>query len=150
MVEVLNTMASEFKASTSNDMLCECEDESESFSDIDDQEIDQYLFNDEEKRIMKIFWEYQNREYLEEEAAKEAEKKLYEAIWINTREDLPESMERYESALEVLARYRERRPQQATYQMVRREREAQQREAQEAAYEMSLQRLFEDNPAILS
>ncbi|CAJ2656976.1 unnamed protein product [Trifolium pratense] len=148
MVEVLNTMASEFKASTSNDMLCE--DESESFSDIDDQEIDQYLFNDEEKRVMKMFWEYQNREYLEEEAAKEAEKKLYEAIWINTREDLPESMERYESALEVLARYRERRPQQATYQMVRREREAQQREAQEAAYEMSLQRLFEDNPAILS
>ncbi|GAU30434.1 hypothetical protein TSUD_364790 [Trifolium subterraneum] len=97
-------MASQFKASTSNDILCE--DESESFSDIDDQEIDQYLFNDEEKRIMKIIWENQNREYLEEEAAKVAEKKLYEAIWINTR-DLPESMERYESALAVLARYRE-------------------------------------------
>ncbi|PNY00327.1 transcription factor IIIB 90 kDa subunit, partial [Trifolium pratense] len=112
-------MASEFKASTSNDMLCE--DESESFSDIDDQEIDQYLFNDEEKRIVKIIWEYRNREYLEEEAAKEAEKKVYEAIWLNTREDLLESMERYESALAVLARYRERRPQQATYQMDRRE-----------------------------
>ncbi|XP_045800476.1 transcription factor IIIB 90 kDa subunit-like [Trifolium pratense] len=142
-------MASEFKASTSNDMLCE--DESESFSDIDDQEIDQYLFNDEEKRIVKIIWEYRNHEYLEEEAAKEAEKKVYEAIWLNTREDLLESMERYESALAVLARYRERRPQQATYQMDRREqREARQREAQQAAYEMRLQRLFEDNPSIHS
>ncbi|CAJ2657198.1 unnamed protein product [Trifolium pratense] len=142
-------MASEFKASTSNDMLCE--DESESFSDIDDQEIDQYLFNDEEKRIVKIIWEYRNREYLEEEAAKEAEKKVYEAIWLNTREDLLESMERYESALAVLARYRERRPQQATYQMDRREqREARQREVQQAAYEMRLQRLFEDNPSIHS
>ncbi|XP_042503279.1 transcription factor IIIB 60 kDa subunit-like [Macadamia integrifolia] len=47
-------------------------DESESLSDIDDVEVDGYLHNEEEKHYKKIIWEEMNREYLEEQAAKEA------------------------------------------------------------------------------
>ncbi|XP_027353374.1 transcription factor IIIB 90 kDa subunit isoform X2 [Abrus precatorius] len=45
------------------------EEESENFSDIDDQEVDGYLHNEEEKHFKKIIWEKVNREYLEEQAA---------------------------------------------------------------------------------
>ncbi|KAG0499643.1 hypothetical protein HPP92_004334 [Vanilla planifolia] len=44
----------------------------ESFSDIDDVEVDGYLHNEEEKYYKKIIWEEMNKEYLEEQAAKEA------------------------------------------------------------------------------
>ncbi|XP_038725437.1 transcription factor IIIB 60 kDa subunit isoform X2 [Tripterygium wilfordii] len=47
-------------------------DESDNFSDIDDVEVDGYLHNEEEKQYKKIIWEEMNREYLEEQAAKEA------------------------------------------------------------------------------
>ncbi|CAN4125992.1 unnamed protein product [Withania somnifera] len=47
-------------------------DESENFSDIDDAEVEGYLHNEQEKRYKKIIWETMNREYLEEQAAKEA------------------------------------------------------------------------------
>ncbi|PHT95300.1 hypothetical protein T459_03182 [Capsicum annuum] len=47
--------------------------ESENFSDIDDVEVDSYLHNEQEKRFKKIIWEKMNREYLEEQAAKEAD-----------------------------------------------------------------------------
>ncbi|XP_043698363.1 uncharacterized protein LOC122649067 isoform X2 [Telopea speciosissima] len=40
-------------------------DESESFSDIDDVEVDGYLHNKEEKNYKRIIWEEMNREYLE-------------------------------------------------------------------------------------
>ncbi|XP_027353380.1 uncharacterized protein LOC113863837 [Abrus precatorius] len=57
------------------------EDESENFSDIDDQEVDGYLHNEEEKNFKKIIWEKLNREYLEEQAVKEtvAAKRSFEA-----------------------------------------------------------------------
>ncbi|KAG8085103.1 hypothetical protein GUJ93_ZPchr0010g11082 [Zizania palustris] len=44
----------------------------ESFSDIDDVEVDGYLHNEEETQYKKIIWEEMNKEYLEEQAAKEA------------------------------------------------------------------------------
>ncbi|XP_037404445.1 transcription factor IIIB 90 kDa subunit-like isoform X2 [Triticum dicoccoides] len=44
----------------------------ESFSDIDDLEVDGYLHNEEETQYKKIIWEEMNKEYLEEQAAKEA------------------------------------------------------------------------------
>ncbi|CAL0299211.1 unnamed protein product [Lupinus luteus] len=57
--------------------------ESETLSDIDDQEVDGYIHNEEEKYYKKIIWENMNREYLEEQAAKqaveEAAKKAFEA-----------------------------------------------------------------------
>lgn len=66
-------------------------DESENFSDIDDVEVDGYLHNEQEKRYKKIIWETMNREYLEEQAAKEAEalsaKKSHEDILANCSED---------------------------------------------------------------
>ncbi|XP_010543279.1 PREDICTED: transcription factor IIIB 60 kDa subunit [Tarenaya hassleriana] len=50
----------------------EVSDESGNFSDIDDDEVDGYIHNEEEKHYKKIIWEEMNREYLEEQAAKEA------------------------------------------------------------------------------
>ncbi|KAI3832278.1 hypothetical protein MKX03_009322 [Papaver bracteatum] len=46
--------------------------ESESLSDIDDAEVEGYLHNEEEKHYKKIIWEEMNKEYIEEQAAKEA------------------------------------------------------------------------------
>ncbi|KAJ1409136.1 Brf1, TBP-binding domain [Sesbania bispinosa] len=57
-----------------DDTSAKTHDESDSFSDIDDQEIDGYLLhNEEEKHYKKIIWETLNREYLEEQAFKEAD-----------------------------------------------------------------------------
>ncbi|KAL8152374.1 hypothetical protein V2J09_010134, partial [Rumex salicifolius] len=47
-------------------------DGSDKFSDIDDAEVDGYLHNEEETKYKKVIWEEMNREYLEEQAAKEA------------------------------------------------------------------------------
>ncbi|KAK1275525.1 hypothetical protein QJS04_geneDACA016749 [Acorus gramineus] len=47
-------------------------DEPESLSDIDDAEVKGYLYDEEEKPYIKVIWEGLNREYLEEQAAKEA------------------------------------------------------------------------------
>lgn len=46
--------------------------ESETLSDIDDDEVNDYLYNEEEKVLKKQIWEMMNRDYLEEQAAKEA------------------------------------------------------------------------------
>ncbi|KAL5708670.1 hypothetical protein ACHQM5_019436 [Ranunculus cassubicifolius] len=48
-------------------------DESETLSDIDDTEVNGYLHNEDEKRMKTIIWETMNKEYLEEQAAKEKE-----------------------------------------------------------------------------
>ncbi|KAL6619996.1 hypothetical protein ACP70R_035135 [Stipagrostis hirtigluma subsp. patula] len=45
---------------------------SESLSDIDDVEVEGYLHNEEETQYKKVIWEEMNKEYLEEQAAKEA------------------------------------------------------------------------------
>uniref|UniRef100_A0A0D9VP93 Cyclin-like domain-containing protein n=1 Tax=Leersia perrieri TaxID=77586 RepID=A0A0D9VP93_9ORYZ len=50
----------------------EAVEEPESLSDIDDVEVDGYLHNEEETQYKKIIWEEMNKEYLEEQAAKEA------------------------------------------------------------------------------
>ncbi|KAI5405686.1 uncharacterized protein LOC127082314 isoform X1 [Lathyrus oleraceus] len=60
------------KLHVEGDMNAKTQDESESLSDIDDQEVDGYLHNEEEKRYKKEIWEFNNREYLEEQAIKEA------------------------------------------------------------------------------
>ncbi|XP_059310715.1 uncharacterized protein LOC132062089 [Lycium ferocissimum] len=70
-------------------------DESDNFSDIDDVEVDGYLHNEQEKIYKKIIWETMNREYLEEQAAKEAAaldaKKKYESRFANCSEDVQEA-----------------------------------------------------------
>ncbi|KAK3135918.1 hypothetical protein QOZ80_5BG0425280 [Eleusine coracana subsp. coracana] len=44
----------------------------ESLSDIDEEEVEEYLHNEEERQYKKVIWEEINKEYLEEQAAKEA------------------------------------------------------------------------------
>ncbi|XP_050372269.1 transcription factor IIIB 70 kDa subunit [Argentina anserina] len=46
-------------------------DEPDNLSDIDDAEVDSYLLNKEGQRYKKMIWEEMNREYIEEQAAKE-------------------------------------------------------------------------------
>ncbi|WJX83342.1 hypothetical protein P8452_66008 [Trifolium repens] len=113
----------ELKASTSSqDLLCkqkhseddtsaETQDESESFSDIDDEELDGYLFNEQEKHHRRLMWEQQYQEFHEQQVAKEAaveaaEKEVYEAILNNCLEDLLEAIKRYETALAALENFR--------------------------------------------
>lgn len=55
-----------------NELENSADNDPESLSDIDDVEVDGYLHNEEEKRLKKILWEEMNKEYLEEQAAKEA------------------------------------------------------------------------------
>lgn len=47
-------------------------DETDNLSDIDDVEVNSYLNSEEESRYKKVIWEEMNKEYLEEQAAKEA------------------------------------------------------------------------------
>ncbi|OVA11069.1 Transcription factor TFIIB [Macleaya cordata] len=76
---------------SNEDMDTAAGDESESLSDIDDVEVSGYLHNEEEKRYKKIIWEEMNKEYLEDQAAKEAAaaaaKEAYEANFQNCSEE---------------------------------------------------------------
>ncbi|GJT02692.1 RNA-directed DNA polymerase, eukaryota, reverse transcriptase zinc-binding domain protein [Tanacetum coccineum] len=51
-------------------------DETQTLSEIDDFEISCYLNNEEESHFKKIIWELQNKEYMQEQAVKEAASKL--------------------------------------------------------------------------
>ncbi|XP_019168302.1 PREDICTED: transcription factor IIIB 70 kDa subunit-like isoform X2 [Ipomoea nil] len=70
-------------------------DESDDFTDIDDVELGLYLYqHDEEgKRLKKIMWERDNREYLEEQAAKEAAAALASKKGFESSYTCPEEME---------------------------------------------------------
>ncbi|XP_008791772.1 transcription factor IIIB 90 kDa subunit isoform X2 [Phoenix dactylifera] len=89
--------------------------ESESFSDIDDVEVDGYLHNEEEKHFKKIIWEEMNREYLEEQAAKEAAaaaaKEAYEANFADSSEDLLAARELATATAAALAKSKKERKQ---------------------------------------
>ncbi|KAF7819238.1 transcription factor IIIB 90 kDa subunit-like isoform X1 [Senna tora] len=84
--------------------------QSESFSDIDDSEVDGYLHNEEEKHYKRLIWEEMNREYLEEQAAKEAAaaaaKEAFEANFQNCSEDMLAAKELAESAAAAVAKSR--------------------------------------------
>ncbi|RYR32631.1 hypothetical protein Ahy_A10g047166 isoform B [Arachis hypogaea] len=92
-----------------DDTKTKTHDESESLSDIDDLEVDSYLHNEEEKHYKKIIWENMNREYLEEQAAKEAAaaaaKKFAEA---NCSEEELAAREFAKSAADAVAKSRKR------------------------------------------
>nr|GEU30495.1 transcription factor IIIB 60 kDa subunit isoform X1 [Tanacetum cinerariifolium] len=51
-------------------------DETHTLSEIDDSEVSCYLNNKEESHFKKIIWELQNKEYMQEQAVKEAASKL--------------------------------------------------------------------------
>uniref|UniRef100_A0A5B7B987 Putative transcription factor IIIB subunit n=1 Tax=Davidia involucrata TaxID=16924 RepID=A0A5B7B987_DAVIN len=90
-------------------------DESESLSDIDDVEVDGYLHNEEEKRYKKIIWEEMNREYLEEQAAKEAAtaaaKEAFQANLHNCPEDVQAAQELAAAAAAAVAKSRKEKQQ---------------------------------------
>lgn len=73
------TLQSETVHDTSNDRMDASDftlEESETLSDIDDVEVDVYINTEEEKNLKTTVWEEINREYLEEQAAKEAAKNV--------------------------------------------------------------------------
>ncbi|KAL5755740.1 hypothetical protein ACOSQ2_020486 [Xanthoceras sorbifolium] len=86
-----------YDQSAGDDASTEASDKSEHFSDIDDTEIDGYLHNEEEKHYKKIIWEQMNREYLQEQAEKEAvaaaAKEAFEANYKNCPDDLKAAQE---------------------------------------------------------
>ncbi|XP_022970642.1 transcription factor IIIB 90 kDa subunit-like [Cucurbita maxima] len=88
-------------------------DESENWSDIDDIEVDGYLHNEEEKHYKKIIWEEMNREYLEEQAAKDAAaaaaKNAYEANFQNCSADLKAAKDLADAAAAAVAKSRKER-----------------------------------------
>ncbi|CAL5193175.1 unnamed protein product [Lathyrus oleraceus] len=139
-----------------DDTSAKTQDESGNFSDIDDHEVDGYIFNEEEKYYKKIIWESANREYLEEQAAKEAavaaEKKIYEE---NMKNCPVESRELYESTTAAVAKSKKKRAEEA-------KNSGPAQSAAEAACQMvktkrlskkvnfdCLAKLFEDEPVIL-
>ncbi|XP_061959072.1 transcription factor IIIB 60 kDa subunit-like isoform X4 [Populus nigra] len=75
------------------DMSSKAFDESDGFSDIDDAEVDSYLHNEEEKRYKKIIWEEMNREYLQEQAAKEAAAATLKKAWEENFKNCPEDLQ---------------------------------------------------------
>lgn len=96
-----------------DDGLGAASDESENWSDIDDTEVDGYLHNEEEKHYKKIIWEEMNREYLEEQAAKDAAaaaaKNAYEANFQNCSEDLKAAKDLADAAAAAVAKSRKER-----------------------------------------
>ncbi|KAI3446616.1 hypothetical protein Pfo_003281 [Paulownia fortunei] len=90
-------------------------EESESLSDIDDIEVDVYLHSEEEKKLKKIIWEEMNKEYLEEQAAKEAAamaaKKAYEANFTNCSEDVQAAQKLAAAAAAAVAKSKKERQQ---------------------------------------
>lgn len=87
-------------------------DESESFSDIDDAEVDGYLHNEEEKVMKKIAWEAMNWEYLQEQAAKEAAaREASLANNLNCSEDMLAARELLSAASANAAKSRKERQQ---------------------------------------
>ncbi|KAJ9693687.1 hypothetical protein PVL29_009578 [Vitis rotundifolia] len=90
-------------------------DESESLSDIDDVEVDGYLHNEKEKQFKKVIWEAMNKEYLEEQAAKEAAaaaaKEAYEASFKDNPEGLKAAQELAAATAAAVAKSRKERQQ---------------------------------------
>ncbi|XP_016508011.1 transcription factor IIIB 60 kDa subunit isoform X3 [Nicotiana tabacum] len=89
-------------------------DESGNFFDIDDVEVNGYLFNEEEKRYVKIIWEKLNPEY-EEQAAKQAAalaaKKADESILANCSEDVQAALKLSAAANNNVAKSRKEKRQ---------------------------------------
>ncbi|KAL5770230.1 hypothetical protein ACOSP7_014384 [Xanthoceras sorbifolium] len=86
-------------------------DESDNFSDIDDFEVDGYLHNEEEKRYKKIIWEEMNREYLEEQAAKEAAATAAKEAFEANYKDCPEGLKAAQELAAAVAKSKKERQQ---------------------------------------
>ncbi|KAA8515245.1 hypothetical protein F0562_018525 [Nyssa sinensis] len=90
-------------------------DETGNLSDIDDAEVNSYLNNEEESRYKKIIWEEMNKEYLQEQAVKEAVKLAAAAAAFKdvnvASDDLCAAQELAAAAAAAVAKSREERRQ---------------------------------------
>ncbi|KAJ0249545.1 Cyclin/Brf1-like TBP-binding protein [Hirschfeldia incana] len=68
----------------------EVSDESGNFSDVSDTEVDCYINNEEERRFKKMVWEEMNKEYIKEQADKEAALKAANDALNASSSNLPE------------------------------------------------------------
>ncbi|XP_010486502.1 PREDICTED: transcription factor IIIB 60 kDa subunit-like isoform X2 [Camelina sativa] len=73
-------------------------DESGNFSDIDDKEVDCYINNEDEKHYKKIVWEAMNKDYIEEQAAKEAAVKAASEALKASNSNCPEHARKFYEA----------------------------------------------------
>ncbi|XP_074564266.1 transcription factor IIIB 60 kDa subunit-like isoform X2 [Curcuma longa] len=91
------------------------DDGSDHFSDIDDAEVNGYLHTEKEKELKKIIWEEMNKEYLEEQAEKEAAaaaaREAYEAQFANGSEELLVAKELAEATNAALAKFKKEKKQ---------------------------------------
>ncbi|KAK2637698.1 hypothetical protein Ddye_025493 [Dipteronia dyeriana] len=98
-----------------DDANTETSDESEdTFSDIDDFEVDGYLHNEEEKRYKKIIWEEMNREFLEEQAAKEAAAAAAKEAFEANYKDCPEGLKAAQELAAAVAKSKKEKQQKRT------------------------------------
>ncbi|KAL3819604.1 hypothetical protein ACJIZ3_005509 [Penstemon smallii] len=96
-------------------------EESESLSDIDDKEVSDYLLNEEEKELKNIIWAELNKEYLEEQAAKEAAElaaqKALEASLSNCSGDVQAALKLAAAAAEAVAKSKKEKRQKQAAEM---------------------------------
>ncbi|CAA6668715.1 unnamed protein product [Spirodela intermedia] len=115
----------------------------ESLSDIDDIEVSGYLHSEEEKQLKKIIWEKMNKEYLEEQAAKEAAsaaaKEAYEAAFGNCSDEIRAAQELAAAAAEAAAKTRKERRQKRAEEA---KNSSQPRNAAEATRQMLKRKTF--------
>ncbi|KAK3198206.1 hypothetical protein Dsin_021621 [Dipteronia sinensis] len=104
-----------YDKSIGDDANTEASDESDNFSDIDDFEfvsqVDGYLHNEEEKHYKKIIWEEMNREYLEEQAAKEAAAAAAKEAFEANYKDCPEGLKAAQELAAAVAKSKKERQQ---------------------------------------
>ncbi|KAI4387157.1 hypothetical protein MLD38_005007 [Melastoma candidum] len=90
-------------------------EESDTFSDIDDVEVDDYLHNEQETLYKTMIWEEVNREYIQEQAAKEAAaaaaREAQAANFKGGSQDLQAAQELAASTAAALAKSRKERQQ---------------------------------------
>ncbi|PWA46476.1 Brf1-like TBP-binding [Artemisia annua] len=63
-------------------------DETDTLSEIDDNEVSCYINNKEESDFKKIIWEHLNKEYMQEQAAKEAAAAAARKLYTGTPEEI--------------------------------------------------------------
>ncbi|XP_021725776.1 transcription factor IIIB 90 kDa subunit-like isoform X1 [Chenopodium quinoa] len=80
-------------------------DESGNLSDIDDDEVAGYLYNEEQMLCKKQIWEGLNQEYLQEQAAKEAEAAAREAMMAKFENGSAQALDAKKLADEAAANY---------------------------------------------
>uniref|UniRef100_A0A1D1ZC65 Transcription factor IIIB subunit n=2 Tax=Anthurium amnicola TaxID=1678845 RepID=A0A1D1ZC65_9ARAE len=90
-------------------------DEEDSLSDIDDIEVAGYLLSEEHKNYKKIIWETVNKDFIEEQAAKEAAaaaaKEAYDATFANCSDEIRSAQELAAASAAAAAKSRKERKQ---------------------------------------